>query len=294
MFILILILIFLWFSLVRKQKIPELQIFDYEVTIVNANVSVPKHLMDRYIKFAGNAIVQLNFGPNGDWGFVAFRLIPIEQEPNHKSENDHYRTILFYTYPTKLDDQIKIDDNDTASVIEHVKQMIRKLRPECEMTDVLLELWDLAPKTIPNDPENFPFKNYYPTKRRKLQDIDPSSVDPWTSSRVTLLGDAAHAVNPINGSGTNVAIEDADSLSQALINHSSENLISCIQEYEKEMLKRTSKEVSSSRSFALYLSSPVGYFGMITRQSTFKVVQFFYQLSALNHGLRSKFYSLIH
>ena len=236
--------------------------------------------MDRYIRVTGNTgLVQHNLGLNGDWGFTLFRLVPIEQRKHHESQNDHhephYRTFLFYAYPTKLDDQINVDDNDTASVIEHVKQTIRRLRPECKMTDVLLELWDLAPTTIPTDPEKYPFKDFYPTKRRKLQDIDPLSVKSWTTSRVTLLGDAAHAVNPILGTGTNLAIEDADVLSQALINHSSENLISCVREYETEMLRRTSKEVSRSRSFALYSSSPIGSFGLMIRSASFTVISFF-------------------
>ncbi|CAG8485786.1 5120_t:CDS:2 [Funneliformis caledonium] len=65
---------------------------------------------------------------------------------------------------------------------------------------------------------------------KKLRDIDPSSINPQKSSRVTLLGDA----HPVLGLGTNNAIEDAYFLTQALLNKSSENYISCIQAYEKE------------------------------------------------------------
>ncbi|PKY50563.1 hypothetical protein RhiirA4_530718 [Rhizophagus irregularis] len=53
--------------------------------------------------------------------------------------------------PNVESDKVKVDDNDPASVIEHVKRLIQTLRPDCELTDLLLELWDLAPKTIPND-----------------------------------------------------------------------------------------------------------------------------------------------
>ncbi|PKC63374.1 hypothetical protein RhiirA1_422770, partial [Rhizophagus irregularis] len=73
---------------------------------------------------------------------------------------------LVYSYPSELDnvesEKVKVDDNDPASVIEHVKRLIRTLRPDCELTNLLLELWDLAPKTIPNDPIKFPFKTYNP------------------------------------------------------------------------------------------------------------------------------------
>jgi len=33
--------------------------------------------------------------------------------------------------------------------------MVQKMRPECEVTDIELELWNLVPKTAPNDPENY-------------------------------------------------------------------------------------------------------------------------------------------
>ncbi|PKY48146.1 hypothetical protein RhiirA4_463640 [Rhizophagus irregularis] len=45
------------------------------------------------------------------------------------------------------------------------------------------------------------------------------SIKSWTSSRVVLLGDAAHAMSPILGLGANNAIQDADKLSQALLKY---------------------------------------------------------------------------
>ncbi|CAI2170859.1 17061_t:CDS:2 [Funneliformis geosporum] len=252
-------------SSVRNQKLPELKPLNYGVTQVNANVSVPKHLMDRLIKVHGNSLVQETLGLNGDWTFLLFRLIPIEQESDDKKKNDsdeiHYRLTLAYSYPKKLDesDDIKVDDNDPASVIERVKELTRKLRPANEMTDVLLGLWELAPKTSPTDSEkeNCPFKTYNPIQRRELRDIDPLSITTWTSNRITLLGDAAHAMNPVLGLGTNNAFQDADILSQALLNGSSEDLIPCIQKYENEMRKRSSadKEGSSKKSSQVARSS---------------------------------------
>ncbi|CAG8754228.1 11863_t:CDS:2, partial [Funneliformis mosseae] len=49
-------------SPVRKQRLPELQIFDYGVTHVNTNVAVPKYLMDRIIKLHGNSLLQKSLG----------------------------------------------------------------------------------------------------------------------------------------------------------------------------------------------------------------------------------------
>ena len=231
--------------------------------------------MDKANKIHGNVLARKTLGTKGDSTFMMTRLIPIKQEQNDEKNEPHYRATLVYSYPSELDnvesEKVKVDDNDPASVIEHVKYMIRKSRPKCEMTDVLLELWDLVPKTTPNDPENFPFKTYNPIQRRKLQDFDPLSVKSWTSSRVTLIGDAAHAMSPILGLGTTNAIQDADILSQALLNYSPENYISCIKEYESEMLKRSSADVLKARAVTLNQVTPVGYFGFIMRNTMLKI-----------------------
>ncbi|CAB5191166.1 unnamed protein product [Rhizophagus irregularis] len=191
-------------QVIRKQKLPELQIIDYGITHVSADVSIPQHLMDKANKIHGNFLVRKTLGTKGDSTLMMTRLIPIKQEQNDEKSEPHYRVTLVYSYPSKLDnvdvesDKVKVDDNDPASVIEHVKRMMR--------------------------------------------DIDPMSIKSWTSSRVVLLGDAVHVMNPILGLGANNAIQDADKLSQALLKYTDSN-ISFIEEYEKEMLKRTSADV---------------------------------------------------
>lgn len=258
---------------------PELKFFDYGTTMVITDVAAPKSLVDRLVKVSGNGAFQESIGLNGDSTFIIRRLIPIEQEQNFKDKNEtYYRITISFGYPTKFDDEeldnIQVDDNNPASVVDHIKLMIRRLRPECEMTNVLLELWDLVPKSTPN-PEEYPFKTYNPVRRRKVQDIDPLSANTWTNNRVTLLGDAAHAMSAVLGLGANNAIEDAYNLSQALLNYSSENYISCIKEYEDKMLKRSSADVLKSRSIALRQFTPVGFFGSIFRNSYMKLVNMF-------------------
>ncbi|PKK61484.1 hypothetical protein RhiirC2_870552 [Rhizophagus irregularis] len=176
-------------SPIRKQKLPELQIVNYGITHVGVDISIPKHLMDRASKIHGNVLARKTLGTKGDSTFMMTRLIPIKQEQNVEKNEPHYRATLVYSYPSELDnvdtesEKTKVDDNDPASVIEHVKRLIRTLRPDCELTDLLLELWDLAPKTIPNDPIKFPFKNYNPVQRRMMRDIDPMSIKSWTKTK---------------------------------------------------------------------------------------------------------------
>jgi 2-polyprenyl-6-methoxyphenol hydroxylase-like FAD-dependent oxidoreductase len=250
--------------------------------------------MDKANKIHGNILARKTLGTKGDSSFMISRFIPIKQEQNDEKYEPHYRVTLIYTYPSELDnvdvesDKVKVDDNDPASVIEHVKQLIRKLRPDCEMTDLLLEFWDLAPKTIPNDPIKFPFKTYNPVQRRMMRDIDPMSIKSWTSSRVTLLGDAAHAMSPMLGLGANNAIQDADKLSQALLKYTDNN-ISFIEEYEKEMLKRTSADVLKSRDVTFKTSMPIGPFGVIIRDNIMKFINVMINLYSFANNLIFKY-----
>ncbi|PKC02932.1 hypothetical protein RhiirA5_424530, partial [Rhizophagus irregularis] len=109
-------------SPVRKQKLPELQIFDYGVTMIITDVAAPKNLLDRLIKLNGNGTFQETVGFNGDTTFIIFRRIPIEQENFENKNETYYRATIAYVYPTKLDDkhdEHKVVDEDLASIVNH-------------------------------------------------------------------------------------------------------------------------------------------------------------------------------
>ncbi|GBC47838.2 hypothetical protein GLOIN_2v1650118 [Rhizophagus irregularis DAOM 181602=DAOM 197198] len=200
--------------------------------------------MDKANKIHGNVLARKTLGTKGDSTFMMIRLIPIKQEQNDEKNEPHYRATLVYSYTSELDnvesEKVKVDDNDPSSVIEHVKRLIRTLRPDCELTNLLM-----------------------------MRDIDPMSIKSWSSSRVVLLGDAAHAMSPILGLGANNAIQDVDKLSQALLKYTDDN-ISFIEEYDKEMLKRTSADVLKSRNDTFKISTPLGPFGVIIRDNILK------------------------
>ncbi|CAG8604883.1 11415_t:CDS:2 [Funneliformis mosseae] len=131
------------------------------------------------------------------------------------------------------------------------------------LEDVPVQWGELVLLNDPNDPEKYLFKTYNPFKRRNCEILTHCPLNLGKVVELHYLEKLAHAMSPVLGLGTNNAIEDAYVLSQALINYSSENYIFCIQEYEKEMLKRTSAYVLNSRSNALRISTPVGYFYLI-------------------------------
>ncbi len=96
------------------------------------------------------------------------------------------------------------------------------------------------------------------------------SQSPLTS-RVTLLGDAAHPMSPFKGQGANQALLDALSLSKALISSEyvkpKRRLIPiALRDYERDMKARTEVKVLKSREAAKYLHSDVALAtGNITR-----------------------------
>ena len=62
-------------------------------------------------------------------------------------------------------------------------------------------------------------------------------VNPWQTSRVTLLGDAIHSMTPYRGIGANIALRDAALLCRQLVRaaHGEAALLDAIAEYERAM-----------------------------------------------------------
>jgi salicylate hydroxylase len=73
-------------------------------------------------------------------------------------------------------------------------------------------------------------------------------VAPWPSGRVTLLGDAIHAMTPYRGIGANVALKDAVSLRDALVavDRGERPLIEAVHAYEARMIDYGFKAVRDS------------------------------------------------
>ena len=61
--------------------------------------------------------------------------------------------------------------------------------------------------------------------------------EPWEPSRVTLIGDAAHAMLPTLGMGANLSLRDAGLLSERLaaVGRGEQELVAAIGAYEADM-----------------------------------------------------------
>lgn len=77
--------------------------------------------------------------------------------------------------------------------------------------------------------------------------IDRDPIFPWGKDKVTLLGDAAHAMTPNFGQGGAQALEDAVVLSAAI--EKFEDIETAFRAYEKHRHPRTKKFVLDSRRF---------------------------------------------
>merc|ERR1712093_946358 len=75
-------------------------------------------------------------------------------------------------------------------------------------------------------------------------DRDP--VSQWSFGRLTLLGDAAHAMYPIGSNGASQAILDAEALAHCLQTHPND-IPAALQEYQSLRLPPTAAIVHANR-----------------------------------------------
>lgn len=83
-------------------------------------------------------------------------------------------------------------------------------------------------------------------------------LEHWSFGRITLLGDAAHAMEPFQAQGAAQAIEDAFILAECLENTSSDEMAAALGQYERARMQRAEDLQGSSRAAANVLYLPDG------------------------------------
>jgi 2-polyprenyl-6-methoxyphenol hydroxylase-like FAD-dependent oxidoreductase len=70
---------------------------------------------------------------------------------------------------------------------------------------------------------------------------------PWAPSRITVLGDAIHAMSPARGSGANTALQDAALLCRTLTAADGGDVVAAVGDYERQMREYGYAAVAASR-----------------------------------------------
>ena len=109
------------------------------------------------------------------------------------------------------------------------------------------DMWRVAPEQL-HSVMRSAVRGWHPGLVELVEHIDVSTLfplsvrrlepaEPWQSSRVTLLGDAIHAMPPTFGAGANSALRDASALCMALQGaaHDGLDVVDAIAEYELDM-----------------------------------------------------------
>lgn len=89
--------------------------------------------------------------------------------------------------------------------------------------------------------------------------VDRSPATRWGMGRVTLIGDAAHAMTPNLGQGANQALQDAVALAAAIAEAAAGEIEPALRAYERVRLPRANAVVSASRQAGrvFQLASPL-------------------------------------
>jgi 2-polyprenyl-6-methoxyphenol hydroxylase-like FAD-dependent oxidoreductase len=101
--------------------------------------------------------------------------------------------------------------------------------------------------------------------------------DNWTNGRVALMGDSAHALNPIVGMGASLALEDAYVLAEEI--EGSESIKQAFKEYEKRRRKsvRSVRRKASLMEFLVFNKhSIVPYLGNSVLKHTSSLAEYYY------------------
>lgn len=185
-------------------------------------------------------------------GYVAYRgVIPIEEIHNVGNMDDVYMWIgpnlHVVQYPVRsgeLYNQVVVFKSPNyRKEIEHTDQWGT---PE-EMDEVFKGACDKVQTAIS-----------YISRQRRWPMFDRAPIDKWTEGKVTLTGDAAHAMLQYLAQGACQAFEDAGYLGDMVAKYG-DDLETAFKEYEKERIPRTAYVQTSARKWGeiIHAEDPV-------------------------------------
>lgn len=211
-------------SKVRAQRCPDLQLEQIPILDTRASVALTpavKSKLPRLVQLTDNAYIVRVLAPNGTSVLVMNYAAQVE--------NGESRLIWAISFPSAM---VPNFPTDPAEVKTEVDSMANKI--------LCNELATLISETRIED--------YLFPAPRFLQAIVPVNGNPLaTTSRVTLLGDAAHAMTTQRGLGANTAFADAADLAHVLVQQDDNDPWLGLAHYQEVMIKRGFNAVKMSR-----------------------------------------------
>jgi 2-polyprenyl-6-methoxyphenol hydroxylase-like FAD-dependent oxidoreductase len=216
-------------SKVRAQRCPDLQLEQLPILSTGGSVALTpavKSKLPWLVQLTDNAYIARVLAPNGTSVLVMNYAAQVE--------NGEPRLIWIILFPSAM---VPNFPTDPAEVKTEVDSMANKI--------LCKELATLISETR--------IENYlFPAPR--LQAIVPVNGNPLaTTSRVTLLGDAAHAMTPQRGLGANTAFADAADLAHVLVQQDGNDPLLGLAHYQEVMIKRGFNAVKMSRQMTTTL-----------------------------------------
>lgn len=217
-------------SRVRKQRMPELTRQDLGVVNVAGRVPLspalrsllPEHLVDGSV----NNIVPA--GPG--WTFVS--TWPAARAPG-ASAAEHAPHVVWAWVGTRESYGPKLDEMTSAELRAHVLSNLSTWAPG---------LRAMVTETIEATIARVPLRTM-------------PHLQPWSTTAVTLLGDAIHNMTPMAGIGANTALRDADQLRIALTMPGHAPLLDRVAIYEDAMRTYANQALAESTRNALNAGS---------------------------------------
>ncbi|KAJ5300827.1 Sm-like ribonucleoprotein [Penicillium atrosanguineum] len=204
------------FSRIRKQFLPEFQLFDTEARWIYGKTTITRAFLDQFQERALNGMTLVQDRS----GLIPLSLLLEPMRFKRDELNENVPEDYVYWVLVSRKDNFEVSDDDLLKLSAKEVANLAK-----EMT----ANWD------PSFHALFAFQDTSRTSLLRIATVKPDILLWEASSRVTLIGDAIHAMSPTSAAGATTALRDAAFLARTLseggINTAS------IHKYEEAMRK---------------------------------------------------------
>ena len=201
-------------SPVRAQRLPQAKRVETGITVVSGKFRARRHASGETPPeiWRGPTLI---IGPDGHFMFTG----GVEYDAAHSAAIENQEDYAMWGVSARREDFV-LPAGYEALNGEALKSAALKLIDEWHPT-----LQHMVERAEPSTVVAFPVKTSVP-------------IEAWSTTNVTLLGDALHNMTPYGGVGANTALRDAAALRMALVgvDRGEQELIPALAAYEREMI----------------------------------------------------------